>query len=188
MWAPSADECAAMLRIPDCRRAQGLRNLVILYILLDTGLRISALGGIRVRDVDLQARRVQVVEKGQRERVVPFGFQALRWLRRYLASAGLGPDDYLLPGEAGKPLSRKRIDEVIKGCARAAGIRKGRVSAHDLRRAFAREFIRNGGDLESLRQLLGHTSYAMVRRYAELAADVVAKTHEKASPGDHLRL
>jgi site-specific recombinase XerD len=77
---------------------------------------------------------------------------------------------------------------VIKACAQAAGVHEGRVSAHDLRRAFAREFIRNGGDLESLRQLLGHTSYAMVKRYAELAADVVAETHAKASPGDRIRL
>jgi site-specific recombinase XerD len=188
MWAPSAEECAAMLRIPYRRRVQGLRDLVILYLLLDTGLRISALAGISVRDIDLQARRIRVVEKGQRERIVPFGFQALRWLRRYLASAALEPDDYLVPGQAGNRLSRKRIDEVIKACARAAGVREGRVSAHDLRRAFAREFIRNGGDLESLRQLLGHTSYAMVRRYAELAADVVAETHAKASPGDRVRL
>jgi integrase/recombinase XerD len=188
MWAPSADECAAMLRIPDRRRAQGLRDLVILYVLLDTGLRISALAGIRVRDIDLQVRRIRVVEKGRRERIVPFGFQALRWLRRYLASAPLEPDDYLLPGQAGNRLSRKRIDEGIKACAQAAGVREGRVSAHDLRRAFAREFIRNGGDLESLRQLLGHTSYAMVKRYAELASDVVAETHAKASPGDRVRL
>jgi integrase/recombinase XerD len=161
---------------------------VILYLLLDTGLRISALAGIRVRDVDLQVRRIRVVEKGQRERIVPFGFQALRWLRRYLASAALEPDDYLLPGQAGNRLSRKRIDEVIKASAQAAGVREGRVSAHDLRRAFAREFIRNGGDLESLRQLLGHTSYAMVKRYAELASDLVAETHAKASPGDRVRL
>jgi site-specific recombinase XerD len=97
-------------------------------------------------------------------------------------------DDFLLPGQAGRRLSRKRIDEVIKACARGAGVRGGHVSAHDLRRAFAREFIRNGGDLESLRQLLGHTSYAMVRRYSELAADVVAEAHGRASPGDHLRL
>jgi integrase/recombinase XerD len=187
MWAPSAEECAAMLRVPDRRRVQGLRDLVILYLLIDTGLRISALAGIRVSDVDLRTRRIRVVEKGQRERIVPFGFQALRWLRRYLSSAGLGADAFLLPGQVGGRLSRKRIDEVIKACARAAGIRGGHMSAHDLRRAFAREFIRNGGDLESLRQLLGHTSYAMVRRYAELASDVVAEAHGKASPGDHLR-
>jgi integrase/recombinase XerD len=188
MWAPSTEECAAMLRIPDRRRALGLRDLTILYILLDTGLRISALAGIRVRDADLQARRIRVVEKGQRERIVPFGFHTLQWLWRYLASAALKPDDHLLPGQAGKRLSRKRIDEVIKASARAAGVREGRVSAHDLRRAFAREFIRNGGDLESLRQLLGHTSYAMVRRYAELAADVVTEIHERVSPGDRLRV
>jgi integrase/recombinase XerD len=186
MWAPSAEECAAMLRVPNRRGVQGLRDLVILYLLLDTGLRISALAGILVRDIDLQARRIRVVEKGRRERVVPFGFQALRWIRHYLASAGLRGDDFLLPGQAGNRLSRERIDEVIKTCARAVGVHEGRVSAHDLRRAFAREFIRNGGDLESLRQLLGHTSYAMVRRYAELAADVVAEAHGKASPGDHL--
>jgi integrase len=73
-----------------------------------------------VRDIDLQTRRIRVVEKGRRERVVPFGYQALRWVRRYLASAGLRRRRLPAAGSAGKALSRKRIDEVIKACARAA--------------------------------------------------------------------
>lgn len=188
MWAPSSEECLAMLRLPDRRTVMGLRDLVVLLLLLDTGLRISALRGIRVDDVDLRDRRIRVLEKGQQERTVPFGFQALRWLRRYTAAARLGHEDHLFPGRNGGPISRKRIDEIVKAYAQAAGVRGGRVSAHDLRRAFAREFLRNGGDLESLRQLLGHSSYAMVKRYAELASDVVAETHRRASPGDRLRL
>ncbi|MGH2710273.1 MAG: tyrosine-type recombinase/integrase [Actinomycetota bacterium] len=187
MWAPSAEECRAMLKVPNRRSVAGLRDIVILLLLIDTGIRVSALRGIRVEDVDLRERRIRVVEKGRRERIVPFGFQALRWLRRYLVTAKLGEADFLLPGRHGRAISRKRIDEIIKACAANAGIRDGRASAHDLRRAFAREFLRNGGDLESLRQLLGHTSYAMVRRYAELATDVVARRHGMASPGDHLR-
>jgi site-specific recombinase XerD len=188
MWAPSSEECLAMLRVPDRRRITGLRDLVILLLLLDTGLRVSALRGIRVGDVDLRDRRIRVIEKGGRERVVPFGFQALRWLRRYMAAGRLAEEDWLFAGRNGGPISRKRIDEVVKACAQTAGVRRGRVSAHDMRRAFAREFLRNGGDLESLRQLLGHSSYAMVRRYAELASDVVAEKHWLASPGDRLRL
>ncbi|MGH9890764.1 MAG: tyrosine-type recombinase/integrase [bacterium] len=187
MWAPTAEECRAMLKVPGRRSGTGLRDIVIMLLLIDTGIRVSALRGIRVEDIDLRERRIRVVEKGRRERIVPFGFQALRWLRRYLVTAKLGEDEFLLPGRDGRPISRKRIDEIIKACARKAGVRDGRVSAHDLRRAFAREFLRNGGDLESLRQLLGHTSYAMVRRYAELAADVVAKRHALASPGDKMR-
>jgi integrase/recombinase XerD len=186
MWAPSAEECGAMLRVPDRRTVRGLRDIVILLLLIDTGLRVSALRGIRITDVDLRDRRIRVIEKGQRERVVPFGFQALHWLRRYVVAARLTDEDLLLPGRDGRPISRKRIDEIIKFCARKAGIRRGKVSAHDLRRAFAREFLRNGGDLESLRQLLGHSSYAMVRRYAELATEIVAEKHGIASPGDHV--
>jgi site-specific recombinase XerD len=188
MWAPSAEECLTMLRIPDRRRVVGLRDLMILLLLLDTGMRVSALRGIRVRDNDLQDRRIRVIEKGLRERVIPFGFQVLRWLRRYIAAARLRQEDWLFPGRNGQPISRKRIDEIVKACAQASGVREGRVSAHDLRRAFAREFLRNGGDLESLRQLLGHSSYATVKRYAELAVDAVADKHRLASPGDHLRL
>jgi site-specific recombinase XerD len=188
MWAPSAEECRAMLQVPDRRSVMGLRDRVILLLMLDTGLRVSALRGIRVEDVDLRDRRIRVIEKGRRERVVPFGFQALRWLRRYLVAARLGEDDFLFPGSDGRPISRKRIDEIIKACARKAGVRRGRVSAHDLRRAFAREFLRNGGDLESLRQLLGHSSYVMVRRYAVLTSNAVAERHRLASPGDRIAL
>jgi site-specific recombinase XerD len=158
----------------------------MLYVLMDTGMRVSALASIRVRDIDLIERRIRVIEKGGKERILPFGVQVQRWLRRYLVAAGLGVEEVLFPGYTGRPISRKRIDEVIKKCATRAGVREGRVSAHDLRRAFAREFLRNGGDMESLRQMLGHSSYAMVKRYAELAADVVASQHRRASPGDHL--
>lgn len=77
----------------------------------------------------------------------------------------LGLDDPLFPAKGGRPISRKRVDEIIKACAHEARIQRGNVSAHDLRRAFAREFLRNGGDMESLRQLLGHSSYAIVKRY-----------------------
>jgi site-specific recombinase XerD len=125
---------------------------VILLLLIDTRVRVSALRGIRVADIDRRERRIRVVEKGQGARVMPFGFQALRWLRRYVVAARLGDEDFLFPGRVGRPISRKQIDEIIKRCARRAGVRNGRVSAHDLRRAFAREFLRNGGDLESLRR------------------------------------
>lgn len=188
MWAPSATDCQAMLRVPDRRTVTGLRDIAMLLLLIDTGLRVSALRGIRLSDIDLRDRRIRVIEKGQRERVVPFGFQVLRWLRRYVVAARLGNEEFLFLGRDGRPISRKRIDEIIKACARRAGVRGGKVSAHDLRRAFAREFLRNGGDLESLRQLLGHSSYAMVRRYAELATDIVAGKHKLASPADHFGL
>jgi integrase/recombinase XerD len=184
MWAPSTEQCAAMLKSVNRRTLKGLRDLVMLYLILDTGMRVSALAGLRVGDIDLAERRIRVIEKGQHERILPFGVQTMRWLRRYVISAHLQLDDPLFPGYAGKPISRKRIDEIIKRAATRAGVREGRVSAHDLRRSFAREFLRNGGDLESLRQLLGHSSYAMVRRYAELAHDVVAEKHRRASPGD----
>lgn len=184
MWAPSAEECLEMLKASSRRTVRGLRDLVVLYLILDTGLRVSALVGLNVRDIDLPERRIRVIEKGQHERILPFGVQTLRWLRRYLTTARLRSDDPLFPGYGGRPLSRKRIDEVIKRCAARAGVRSGRVSAHELRRAFAREFLRNGGDLESLRQLLGNSSYVMVRRYAQLAHNIVAQKHRKASPGD----
>lgn len=188
MWAPSLDECLAMLKLPDRKTVRGLRDLVLLYLLLDTGLRVSAVSTIRVRNIDIPERTVRVVEKGERERVLPLGVQTLRWIRRYLAASRLELDAYLFPGRSGRPMSRKRVDEIVKHYAARAGVRRGRVSAHDFRRAFAREFLRNGGDMESLRQLLGHSSYAMVKRYAELASDVVAEQHRKASPGDRLSL
>jgi site-specific recombinase XerD len=188
MWAPSADECLAMLKVPDRKTVRGLRDIVLLYLFVDTGMRLSAIRSVKVSNIDLANRKIRVVEKGGKERLLPFGVQTMRWLRRYLASSRLPLEEYLFPGYNRKPLSRKRIDEIIKRCASKAGVRSGKVSPHDFRRAFAREFLRNGGDLESLRQLLGHSSYAMVKRYAQLADDLVAEKHRKASPGDRLRL
>lgn len=186
MWAPSRDECVAMLRAPDRKTERGLRDALILQLLLDTGLRVSALVRITVADIDFKQRHIWVVEKGSKERTVPFGAQTYRWLRRYVVAVGLEERDPLFPGQTSGPMSRRTVDDIIKECAHQAHVRDGKVSAHDLRRAFAREFLRNGGDLESLRQLLGHSSYAMVKRYAELASGVVAEKHRRASPGDHL--
>lgn len=186
MWAPSRDECVAMLKKPDRKTVRGLRDALVLQLLLDTGLRVSALARITLGDIDFKQRSIRVVEKGAKERIVPFGIQTHRWLRRYVIAAGLDDPDPLFPGRTGKPMARRTVDDIIKACAKRAGVRDGRASAHDLRRAFAREFLRNGGDLESLRQLLGHSSYAMVKRYAELASDVVAEAHARSAPGDHL--
>lgn len=188
MWAPSIDECRAMAKVPDRKSVRGLRDVLLLFLMLDTGLRVSALRAIRIVDIDLPERKVGVIEKGERIRFLPLGVQTLRWLRRYLSASRLTTDDFLFPGKAGLPLSRKRIDEIVKECASKSGVRQGRVSPHDFRRAFSREFLRNGGDMESLRQLLGHSSYAMVKRYAELASETVAQQHRKASPGDRVCL
>lgn len=186
MWAPSREECAAMLKAPDRKTERGLRDALILQLLLDTGLRVSALVRITLSDLDFKQRHICVVEKGSKERTIPFGAQTHRWLRRYVVAAGLDERDPLFPGRNGGPMSRRSVDDIIKACALQARVRAGKVSAHDLRRAFAREFLRNGGDLESLRQLLGHSSYAMVKRYAELASEVVAETYRRASPGDRI--
>lgn len=130
MWAPTAAQCLAMLKVPDRRKVRGLRDLVMLYLLMDTGIRVSALANIRVRNIDLIERRIRVLEKGEKERILPIGVQVQRWLRRYLVAAGLDVDGFLFPGYSGRPISRKRIDEVIKRCAAHGGVREGKVSAH----------------------------------------------------------
>jgi integrase/recombinase XerD len=176
------------------QRSTAKRDKAILLTLVDTGLRASELCALRIADVDMKTGRTQIrpgeagKAKGGKGRVVYMGKSARRFLWRYLAEREDG-DDLEAPlflGKFQRPFTRDALRQVIKGLGDKAGIRK--CHPHRFRHTFAITYLRSGGDIFTLKSLLGHGSLDMVEHYARIADVDVEQAHRKASPADNWRL
>ena len=174
-------EAAARSRAPE-------RDLAIILFMVDTGLRVSEVAGLSVRDIDLEAGRCRVLGKGAKERVVPVGRRTRSVLRQSLAlRSAVAADAPLFVGPTGHRLSSVGLQNLVRRLA-ARGSLEVRCSPHVLRHTFARTFLANGGDVFSLQRILGHSpaSLEITRRYVQLLDDDLRETHRRASPVDHL--
>ena len=172
--------------------AEGYRGAVIVLTLLDTGLRVNELINLRMENVWLQEGLVKVLGKGNKERLVPIGKQIRKLLWRYITQyrpepARPNPDNLFLTQD-GRPLTKNRVEIIMKRYGRMAGLTGVRCSPHTLRHTFAINFLRNDGDVFSLQKILGHSSLEMTRRYCELANVDIKKAHSIASPVDNLAI
>jgi integrase/recombinase XerD len=169
---------------------EGYRDYVVTLTLLDTGIRLSELTGLKLTDINLEGKILRVKGKGNKERLVPFGKGVQRLLWRYINYCRPEPAlvriDNLFLTSDGRPLSKNRIESRMKKYGIRAGINGVRCSPHTLRHTAAISFLRNGGDVFSLQRLLGHNSLEMTRRYCEMADVDVQNAHAMASPVDNL--
>ena len=145
-----------LLAPPDTDTPTGLRDRAMLEVLYATGLRVSELVSLRLAQVDFQAGLVRVTGKGDKERVVPFGEEAERWLKAWQQMRPKSPaSPFLFAGRGGKAMSRQNFWLRIKQYAEQAGIRP-LPSPHTLRHAFATHLLNHGADLRAVQMLLGH--------------------------------
>lgn len=164
------------------------RDTAIIWFLLDTGVRASELCALRLRDVDLTARRCIIEEgKGGKSRSVWLGGTAGKALWNYLKFEPHDDADPLFLNKLGEAFTRSGLLQLIERLGQAAGIKQTRCSPHTFRHTFAISFLRAGGDVMTLQQLLGHTSLRMVQRYVRLAQTDLQQAHRKFSPADRLR-
>ncbi len=168
---------------------QPQRDLALVLLMIDTGMRLSEVAGLSVADVDLIEGRCRVMGKGSRERVVPIGRRTRKALRGWLSARRPGPvaTSPLFTGTRGSRLSARGIHQLVHRLASRAGI-ETRCSPHILRHSFARAFLTNGGDVFSLQRILGHSprSIQVTRRYVELLDEDLRAVHREASPVDRL--
>jgi integrase/recombinase XerD len=181
-----------LLGVIDIDTPQGYRNFTLVLMMLDCGLRLAELTGLRLPHVRLEEGEFKVMGKGSRERVLPMGRQLVRCLARYIARYRPEPavprvDQVFLTAD-GWPLPKDRVENMVTRYGKRAGITGVRCSPHTLRHTAAVSFVRNGGDAFSLQRLLGHSTLDMTRRYCELADVDVKMAHRGASPVDHLDL
>ncbi|NIR42977.1 MAG: site-specific tyrosine recombinase XerD [Gemmatimonadetes bacterium] len=165
-----------------------LRDRSILELMYATGVRISELIGLRIRDLDLDERLVRVVGKGSKERIVPFGSVALDALLAYLSEArpvlvgdrGEGAGTLYI-SRRGRPLSRKGAWEIVRRRVQAAGIGKD-VTPHTLRHSFATHLLQGGADIAAVQEMLGHADIATTQIYTHLDRGYLTDVHRRYHP------
>ncbi len=178
----------ALLEQANPKTFLGLRNKVLMLLMLDSGLRLSEALRLKLGNVDVPGGTVLVMGKGRKERRVPFAkvtrlaLEALLTERRRIVV----PSDLLFISRHGKEMTNRHIQIMIKRYGERAGIKGLRVSPHTLRHTCATQYIRNGGDPFSLQQILGHSTLEMVRNYVNLASRDVYDAHRRFSPMDRL--
>lgn len=169
---------------------RGARDLAILETFYATGMRLSELQGLDVRDVDLVGDQVKVRGKGRKERIVPLGGAATRALRRYeprrreaIAAAGAtgGDRDALFVSENGRRLSTRRIQGIV-GQFLDGVADQGELSTHSLRHSFATHLLDAGADLMAVKELLGHASLSTTRIYTHTSKERLQRVYRNAHP------
>jgi integrase/recombinase XerD len=165
------------------------RDTAILLLLLDTGLRASELCNLHYQDLDITGHRLTVVGKGNKRRSVYFGRETTRVLWGYMRKERVKNGGPLFSSERGEemPLTRWGLLQLLTRLGEAAKLFGVRCSPHTCRHTYAVNFLRAGGSLFALKELLGHESLAMVNRYVKLAqADLEAQSRAH-SPIDRMK-
>lgn len=159
----------------------GVRDRAILAFFADTGVRLGGLLTLELDRVDMDNRRAHVREKGRKLRVVPFTHYTKVLLSHWL-EVRVSSSTVLFTTVTGQPLTESGLHEILKRLKRRANV-TGRVNPHAFRHAFAREYLRAGGDLVTLARLMGHEKIDTTAAfYAVFSSDELAEAHEKRSP------
>jgi len=159
-----------------------VRDRAILELLYASGLRVSELVSINVKDMRLDLGVLTVVGKGGKERVVPFGRKAREALERYLESRpDSGKAGPLFLNRFGKRLSDRMVRKMIDRYTRTSGIPK-RIGPHTLRHSFATHLLEGGADIRGIQELLGHANLSTTQRYTHLNIDRLMEVYDKAHP------
>jgi len=167
----------------------GTRNYALFATLLDTGLRASEAAGITISNLNLADGYIKVMGKGSKERIVPIGKYIQMTLWSYIDKVRPEPisPDYnnLFLTQAGKPITVNTVKLVFSRLSRSPGVE--RLHAHLCRHTFAINYLLNGGDIFSLREILGHTTLEMVNHYLHFTSSQITDQHHKYSPMDRLQ-
>ena len=176
----------ALLHAPDTATALGLRDRTMLELMYASGLRVSELVTLKTFQLGLAEGVLRITGKGGKERLVPFGEEARRWLERYLAEgrgailAGRQTDD-LFVTQRGSAMSRVMFWVIVKKCAQLAGI-TAPLSPHTLRHAFATHLLNHGADLRVVQLLLGHADISTTTIYTHVARERLKQLHAQHHP------
>ncbi|HLS29024.1 MAG TPA: site-specific tyrosine recombinase XerD [Opitutales bacterium] len=184
--ALSYEEVERLLKTPDERTPQGLRDRAFLELFYSSGLRVSELCGLTLQQIDLEVRVLRVYGKGSKERVVPIGSKAAEALGLYLekgrpALVGSKTGSALFLSRRGTAISRKTVWFWIKKYAATAGIEKT-VTPHSLRHSFATHLLAGGADLRVIQELLGHENISTTQIYTSVEGRRLLDEHTRFHP------
>ena len=183
----SFEEITAMIGNIDLSKPEGGRNKAILETMYSCGLRVSEVVNLKISCLYLDVDFIRVIGKGDKERLVPIGSEAIKFIRIYKdtlrvhQSIKKGFEDYLFLNRNGKYLSRVMIFYIIKDLAKKAGINKN-ISPHTFRHSFATHLVEGGADLRAVQEMLGHESITTTEIYTHLDRDFLRSTLQQFHP------
>jgi integrase/recombinase XerD len=168
--------------------AQGHRNRAMLELLYSSGLRVSELVGLKQSQVFEDVGFLRIIGKGNKERLVPVGKDALKYMKIYKEEVrnhlqiASGNEEYVFLNRRGKKLSRVMVFKIIKEAVEKVGIEKN-VSPHTFRHSFATHLIEGGADLRAVQEMLGHESITTTEIYTHLDRDYLRQVLTDFHPG-----
>ena len=184
--ALSEEQVVSLLEAPDVETPLGLRDRTMIELMYATGLRVSELIGLEVVNLGMSQGVIRVMGKGQKERLVPLGEEALSWMQQYLREArpdlmrgGDCPLVFVTSRKAG--MTRQAFWYAIRKHAVAAGITRP-VSPHMLRHSFATHLLNHGADLRVVQLLLGHSDLSTTQIYTHIAREGLKRLHSTHHP------
>lgn len=183
----SFEEIEAIIAKIDLSKPEGGRNKAILETLYSCGLRVSELVNIKISQLYLDLGYIRVTGKGDKERLVPIGSTAIKYILLYEnnirnhITVKPGNEDILFLNRRGQKLTRVMIFLIIKGLVQKAGIKKT-ISPHTFRHSFATHLIEGGANLRAVQEMLGHESITTTEIYTHLDKEFLRKTLEQFHP------
>jgi integrase/recombinase XerD len=183
----SEEDINKLIEAPDTESSYGLRDRCMLEIMYSSGLRVSELVSLQVNQVNTKLGLVRLTGKGNKERVIPVGEEALHWLTRYLEISRPQliresvVNDALYLSSRGTAITRQAFWQHIKKYSLQAGI-KTVYSPHSLRHAFATHLLNHGADLRTVQMLLGHSSLSTTQIYTHIAQARLQNLHATHHP------
>ncbi|WP_354533973.1 site-specific tyrosine recombinase XerD [Ligilactobacillus salivarius] len=180
------EEVEKLLHSPNTGQVLGLRDRAMLELMYATGLRISEIINLKLEDLHLTMGTLQTLGKGHKERIVPVGDEAIKWVNRYLEEARpkllkQKRSNYLFLNFHGNNLTRQGVWKNLKAEVRKAGIKKN-ITPHTLRHSFATHILENGADLRIVQELLGHADISTTQIYTHLSNKQLADIYNRAHP------
>src|SRR6476646_7047154 len=183
----SFEEIENVLSQIDLSKPEGGRNKAIVETMYSCGLRVSEVVNLKISNLHLEVGFIRVIGKGNKERLVPVGKSAVKFINIYKnkirvhITATAGDEDILFLNNRGTKLSRVMIFLIIKDLVKKAGIKKN-ISPHTFRHSFATHLIEGGADLRAVQEMLGHESITTTEIYTHLDREFLRKTLEKYHP------
>lgn len=183
-----------LMRKIDTTTPVGIRDRAAIELLYSSGIRIGELESLKLQDIDIERGVARVIGKGRKERFVPMGKTAIKWLSSYIrgvrsfALTGHGDSDAVFINQSGNPLSQHTLRDRVRDygrqlgletCADGGGIH---ITPHTFRRSCTSEMIKSNANLYHVKQLLGHKSFETLNHYAKLDITDLRKTHSKCHP------
>ena len=180
-------EVDKILNVPDCNDIVGLRDKAILETCYSSGLRVSELINLKITDLFFDDEVIRVLGKGSKERIVPIGSSAVKWLKEYFVRSRphlekrTKSQNYVFLNKRGTKLSRMWIWKIFDHYAKEAGITK-QIHPHTFRHSFATHLLEGGADLRAVQEMLGHADISTTQIYTHVDRNYIKQVHRDHHP------